>query len=124
MLTCNFRIFSLMTFVTTMVILASLSIAWYVTLSHHINCLAIYILALAFLPKTCFLVYNCSLIPLGILHATLVSSLAIVIFFSLDLLQVSFASMHSRLVVELFKLFSLISNVFLRSEERRVGKEC
>ena len=81
MLTCYVRIFFLMTFVTTMVILASLLIGWYVTLSHHVNCLTIYILALTFLPKTCFLVYNCSLIPLGILHATLVSSLAIVIFF-------------------------------------------
>ena len=51
MLTCYVRIFFLMTFVTTMVILASLLIGWYVTLSHHVNCLAIYILALTFLPK-------------------------------------------------------------------------
>ena len=128
MLTCYVRIFFLVTFVTTMVILASLLIGWYVTLSHHVNCLAIYILALTFLPKTCFLVYSCSLIPLSILHATLVSSLATVIFFfflglnifhtallssSFDLLQVSIGSKDSRLVVELFKLLSLISNVFL-----------
>ena len=89
-----------------------------------------HILALTFLPKTCFLVYSCSLIPLSILHATLVSSLAIVIFFfffflglsifhtallssSFDLLQVSIGSKDSRLVVELFKFLSLISNVFL-----------
>ena len=127
MLICNFRISFLMTFVTTMVILASLLIGWYVTLSHHVNCLAIYILALTFLSKTCFLVCSCSLIPLSILHAALVSSLAIVIFFFLDvdifhaallsscfdLLQVSIGSKDSRLVVELFKLLSLISNVFL-----------
>ena len=117
-----------MTFMTTMVILASLSIGWYVSLSLHVNCLAIYILALTFLPKTCFLVYNCRFIPLSILHATLVSSLAIVISFfflasisftplcspfSLDLLQVPFGSKDPRPVVELFKLLSLISNVFL-----------